>query len=156
MWVPLIVKGSLRHSSLNQIHVFFEYLRISAFFAMSGKPCAGRKRHRMPDLRNYGRSKADVGGISICRPCGSHFSRGGKPPMSNRVIARNSFVPPARSVASVLLLCRVVRSDGINLRLTAGSPVCAETAVPEASSRRDASAGASCLPVTPPRWTAAF
>jgi hypothetical protein len=38
----------------------------------------------------------------------NHFSHGGEPPMSNRVVALNSFVPPARIVVSVMLLYRVV------------------------------------------------
>lgn len=38
----------------------------------------------------------------------NHISRSSKPPMSNRVVALNSFVLLAREVVSVLLLYRVV------------------------------------------------
>jgi len=38
----------------------------------------------------------------------NHIPVGGEPPMSNRVVALNSFVPPVRTVASALLQNRVV------------------------------------------------
>jgi len=38
----------------------------------------------------------------------NHIFRSSEPPMSNRVIALNSFVPLAREVVSVLLLYRVI------------------------------------------------
>jgi len=53
-------------------------------------------------------SKASVGVFFLCRPCGNHFPYGGEPPMSNRVVALNSFVPPVRIVVSVMLQYRVV------------------------------------------------
>ena len=53
-------------------------------------------------------NKASVGVFCYAGLTVYHISSGGEPPMSNRVVALNSFVPPIRIVVSVLLRYRVV------------------------------------------------
>jgi hypothetical protein len=65
-----------------------------------------RRQAPVPAENVYG--KASVGVLLYVGLAVNHFSSGGEPPMSNRVVALNSFVPPVRTVVSVLLRYRVV------------------------------------------------
>ena len=53
-------------------------------------------------------SKAGVGVFFYVGLAVNHISSGGEPPMSSRVVALNSFVPPIRIVVSAMLQYRVV------------------------------------------------
>ena len=68
----------------------------------------GSEGYQVPAPAEKWNSKASVRLFSYVGLAVNHISSGGEPPMSNRVVALNSFVPPVRTVASVLLLDRVV------------------------------------------------
>ena len=83
-------------------------LPISQYFTNTFRMNAGWDGIKCRFPRKMGKAKPASSGFLMTGHTVSHISHSSEPPMSNRVVALNSFVLLAREVVSVLLLYRVV------------------------------------------------